>query len=47
MLRQKLDTNAAALPDSLSQSILQRLDLKAWKPGSLLSIVCGVCRIQS
>ena len=35
-LRQRLDSNAAVLPNSLAQSIWQRLDSKASKSGLLL-----------
>ena len=44
-LGQRLDTCAAALPNSLSPNIRQRLDLKAFKSGSSLSILCAALRI--
>ena len=45
VLRIRLDTNAAVLPNFLAWSIQQRLDSKTSKSRSLQPIVCAVCWI--
>ena len=44
---QRLDTNAAVLPDSPALIIAPRLNSKASKSGSSLSIVCAASRISN